>query len=57
MALDQAKLAVVKATLRKDADSSGYGRFVTDDWINKLAQDVVTAIQNLDAAAASGKTL
>lgn len=53
MVTDQQRVEVVKMVLRRDADASGYGRFVTDDWIAKLAADVVAELRGLE----SGRTI
>lgn len=50
---DQQRLFVIRSTLRADADSSGYGRFVSDAWIDTLAADV---LKNLNALE-QGKTI
>jgi hypothetical protein len=45
---DDQRLFVIRQSLRADADASGYGRFVSDDWINKLSADVLAALKELE---------
>lgn len=42
------RLAIVRAVLRRLADESGYGAYVSDETIDKWAREIVASIEECE---------